>query len=188
MNGNYVDSSGYPTSFFPFLPWELQYNQEHAGSGSSCQVKPCGAEFAIWPGPLVPDPARNRALILYGEIWRSPTYSGWVSIGEGIAIWQDGKITRPVIDPGTAYPTLMWQGSAVGFTSGWVVSGDTLYTYGNKGVFLAEDTQIAARTPGQCHHRQCVDLLRRKQCLEFKRGGCGDGVQWGGRGQFGFLR
>ncbi|MGD0361823.1 MAG: DUF4185 domain-containing protein [Bryobacteraceae bacterium] len=144
LNGNYVDASGYPTSFFPFLPWELQYNQEHAGSGSSCQVKPCGAEFAIWPGPLVPDPARNRALILYGEIWRSPTYSGWVSIGEGIAIWQNGKITRPVISPGTAYPTLMWQGSAVGFTSGWVVSGDTLYTYGNKGVFLAEDTQIAS--------------------------------------------
>ena len=73
LNGNYVDSSGYPTTFFPFLPWELQYNQEHAGSGTNCQVQPCGAEFAIWPGPLVPDPARNRSLILYGEIWRSPT-------------------------------------------------------------------------------------------------------------------
>ncbi len=143
LNGNYVDSSGYPTTFFPFLPWETQYNQEHAGSGSNCQVKPCGAEFAIWPGPLVPDPAHNRSLILYGEIWRSPTYSGWISIGEGIAIWQNGKITRPVIQPGTKYPTLMWQGTDVGFTSGWVVNGDTLYTYGNKGVFLAEDTQIA---------------------------------------------
>jgi len=144
LNGNYVDSSGYPTTFFPFLPWELQYNQQHAGSGTSCQVQPCGAEFAIWPGPLIPDPARNRALILYGEIWRSPTYSGWVSIGEGIAVWQDGKITRPVIQPGSMYPTLMWQGSAVGFTSGWVIVGDTLYTYGNQGVFLGENTQIAA--------------------------------------------
>lgn len=143
LNGNYVDSSGYPTTFFPFLPWELQYNQQHAGSGTSCQVQPCGAEFAIWPGPLIPDPARKRALILYGEIWRTPPYSGWVSIGEGIAVWQNGKIIRPVMRPGTPYPTLMWQGTDVGFTSGSVVSGDTLYTYGNKGAFLAEDTEIA---------------------------------------------
>jgi Domain of unknown function (DUF4185) len=142
LGGNYVDSSGYPTTFFPFLPWELKYNQEHAGT-SSCQVQPCGAEFAIWPGPLIPDPARNRALILYGEIWRTPPYSGWTTIGEGIAVWQNGKITRPVISPGTPYPTLLWQGSAVGFDSGWVVSGDTLYTYGNKGAFLSENTQIA---------------------------------------------
>ena len=143
LTGNYVDSSGYPTTFFPFLPWELKYNQEHAGSGTSCQVQPCGAEFAIWPGPLVPDPARNRALIFYGEIWRSPTYSGWVTIGEGVAVWQNGKITRPVMRPGTTYPTLMWQGTDVGFDSGWVVSGDTLYTYGNLGGFLIENTQIA---------------------------------------------
>jgi hypothetical protein len=143
LNGNYVDSSGYPTTFMPFLPWELEYNSEHAGSGTNCQVQPCGAEFAIWPGPLVPDPARNRALILYGEIWRSPTYSGWINIGEGIAVWQSGKITRPVINPGTTYDTLMWTGTDVGFTSGWVVVGETLYTYGNQSEFLAENTQIA---------------------------------------------
>jgi len=144
LTGNQVDSSGYPTTFFPFLPWELKYNQEHAGSGTSCQVKPCGAEYAIWPGPLVPDPARNRSLILYGEIWRSPTYSGWVSIGEGIAVWEsDGTITRPEMAPGTKYPTLMWQGDDVGFDSGWVVVGNTLYTYGNQGEYLSENTQIA---------------------------------------------
>jgi hypothetical protein len=143
LNGNHVDSSGYPAAFMPFLPWETLYNQEHAGTGTSCQVQPCGEELAIWPGPLVPDPARNRALIFYGEIWRSPTYSGWVTLGEGIAVWQNGTITRPVINPGTQYPTLMWTGSQVGFSSGWVVQGDTLYTYGNQGEFLAENTQIA---------------------------------------------
>ena len=143
LDGNYVDSSGYPATFFPLLPWEQKYNQEHAGSGTNCQKQPCGAEFAIWPGPLVPDPARNRALILYGEIWRSPTYSGWVSIGEGIAIWQNGKFTRPVMRPGTTYPTLMWQGTDVGFTAGWVVAGNYLYTYGNQGGFLIENTQVA---------------------------------------------
>ena len=141
LNGNYVDSSGAPAQFFPFLPWETQYNAEH--SSSNCTATPCGAEFAIWPGPLVPDVARNRALIFYDEIWRSPTYSGWINIGEGVAIWQDGKITRPVVNAGSQYPTLMFTGTQVGFSAGWVTSGDMLYMYGNLGGFLIEDTQVA---------------------------------------------
>jgi hypothetical protein len=141
LSGNFVDSSGNPAEFMPFLPWETAYNAAH--NPNNCTASPCGANIAIWPGPLVPDPARNRVLIFFGEIWRSPGYSGWVSMGEGIAIWQNGVITRPVVNPGTTYPTLMWTGSQVGFDSGWTVNGDTLYMYGNKGGFLIEYTQIA---------------------------------------------
>jgi hypothetical protein len=141
LTGNYVDASGEPAQFFPFLPWEKAYNAAH--SSNNCSATPCGAEFAIWPGPLVPDPARNRALIFYGEIWRSPTITGWINIGEGVAVWQNGKITRPIVNPGTMYPTLMFTGTQVGFSSGWVVSGDTLYMYGNMGGFLIENTQVA---------------------------------------------
>jgi hypothetical protein len=141
LGGNYVDSSGAPAEFFPFLPWEAAYNAAH--DSSHCTAKPCGANIAIWPGPIVPDPARNRALIFFGEIWRSPGYDGWISMGEGVGIWQDGKITRPVVSPGTQYPTLLFQGSQVGFTSGWVVSGDTLYLYGNQAGYLIENTQVA---------------------------------------------
>ncbi len=141
LSGNYVDSTNAPTPFFPFLPWETKYNAEH--SSKSCTVTPCGAEFAIWPGPLVPDTARNRVIIFYDEIWRSPTITGWVNIGEGVAIWENGKITRPVVNPASPYPTLMFTGTQVGFSNGWVVSGDTLYMYGNLGGFLIEYTQIA---------------------------------------------
>ncbi len=141
LNGDYVDALGDPTQFFPFLPWETAYNAAH--NSKSCTATPCGAEFAIWPGPLVPDVARNRVFIFYDEIWRSPTISGWINIGEGVAIWQNGKITRPVVSPGTPYPTLMFQGTQVGFSSGWVISGDTLYMYGNLGGFLIENTQVA---------------------------------------------
>ncbi len=141
LNGNYVDSSGAPAAFMPFLPWEAAYNAAH--NSNNCTADPCGANIAIWPGPLVPDPARNRALFFFGEIWRSPTYSGWISMGEGVAIWQNGTITRPVVAPGTQYPTLLFQGSQVGFTSGWVVSGETLYMYGNQSEFLSENTQVA---------------------------------------------
>lgn len=140
LDGNYLDSTGVPTEFLPFLPWEAAYNAAH--SSSNCQVKPCSAEFALWPGPLVPDPARNRALIFYTEIWRDSNEPGWTTIGTGIAVWQNGKITRPIINPGATFPTLMWTGTAVGFSAGWVVSGDTLYAYGNQSEFLAENTQI----------------------------------------------
>jgi hypothetical protein len=141
LNGNHVDSSGAPSEFMPFLPWEIAYNKAH--NSNSCTADPCGANIAIWPGPVVPDPARKRILFFFGEIWRSPTYSGWISLGEGVAIYQDGKFTRPVVSPGMKYPTLLFQGTQVGFTSGWVVSGDTLYMYGNQSGFLIENTQIA---------------------------------------------
>lgn len=141
LSGNYVDSSGAPAAFFPFLPWEAAYNTAH--SSGNCTAKPCGANIAIWPGPIVPDPARHRALIFFGEIWRAPGYTGWISMGEGVGIWQNGKITRPVVSPSSKYPTLLFQGTQVGFTSGWVVVGDTLYMYGNQGGFLIENTQVA---------------------------------------------
>ena len=64
-------------------------------------------------------------------------------MGEGVGIWQNGVISRPVVSPGSQYPTLLFQGTQVGFTSGWVVVGQTLYMYGNQGEFLSENTQVA---------------------------------------------
>jgi hypothetical protein len=63
LNGNHLDSSGAPAEFMPFLPWETAYNTAH--SSSSCTEDPCGANIAIWPGPVVPDPARNRILFFF---------------------------------------------------------------------------------------------------------------------------
>ncbi len=140
FNGDYLDSRGVPTEFMPYLPWEAQYNAAH--SSKNCTATPCGAEFAMWPGPLVPDAARNRALIFYTEIWRVPGQSGWTTIGTGIAIWQNGKITRPVVNPGTQYATLSWTGSQTGFAGGWTIIGDTLYAYGCSAGFLVQDCAI----------------------------------------------
>jgi hypothetical protein len=140
LNGDYLDATGVPTEFMPYLPWEAQYNAAH--NSKHCTANPCGAEFVMWPGPLVPDPARNRSLIFYTEIWRSPTITGWKTIGAGIAIWQNGKITRPVVNPGTQYPTLIWTGSQTGFAGGWVIISDTLYTYGCSAGFLVQNCAI----------------------------------------------
>ena len=140
LNGNYVDSTGVPTEFMPYLPWEAAYNAAH--NPKNCTATPCGAEFALWPGPLVPDPARGRALIFYNEIWRITGQSSWTFIGAGVAIWQNGKITRPVVNPGTKYDTLMWTGSQTGYAGGWVVKEDTLYAYGCAAGFLVQNCSI----------------------------------------------
>ena len=140
LTGNYLDSTGVPTEFLPFLPWEIAYNNAH--SSSNCTETPCGAEFALWPGPLVPDPAHNRALIFYGEIWRVTGNSTWTSIGTGIAIWQNGKITRPVVNPGSPYSTLMWTGTETGYSNGWVTIGDTLYMLGCTAGFLVQNCAL----------------------------------------------
>ena len=141
LNGNYLDSTGVPTEFMPYLPWEASYNAAH--SSSNCTDTPCGAEFAMWPGPLVPDPARNRSLIFYNEIWRVAGQSTWTEIGVGIAIWQNGKITRPVVNPGTKYPVLMWTGAQTGYAGGWATVGDTLYAYGCAAGFLVQNCSVA---------------------------------------------
>jgi hypothetical protein len=140
LSGNYLDATGVPTEFMPFLPWELDYNAAH--SSKNCTASPCGAEFAIWPGPLVPDPARNRALIIYNEIWRVTGQPSWTGVGVGIAIWQNGKITRPVVNPSARYTTLMWTGSQTGYAGGWVTVGDTLYAYGCAAGFLVQNCSV----------------------------------------------
>jgi hypothetical protein len=140
LSGNYLDSTGVPTEFMPYLPWEALYNAEH--SSKNCMATPCGAEFAMWPGPLVPDPARNRALIFYNEIWRVTGQSSWTEIGVGIAILQNGKVTRPVVNPGSQFSTLMWPGSQTGYAGGWVTAGDTLYVYGCAAGFLVQNCSV----------------------------------------------
>jgi len=140
LNGDHLDSTGVPTEILPFLPWEAKYNAAH--DSNHCTAQPCGAEYALWSGPIVPDPARNRALLFYDEIWRVPGHSGWKTIGESIAIMQNGKVTRPVVNPGAQYNTLIWTGTQTGYTGGWVTQGDTLYAYGCYPGFLVQNCSV----------------------------------------------
>jgi hypothetical protein len=38
---------------------EQAFNNVH--QGNPCQQQPCGARWALWPGAIVADTARNRA-------------------------------------------------------------------------------------------------------------------------------
>ena len=141
LNHDYLDNTGVPTEFMPFLPWEYQYNQAH--NSNHCTAAPCGANLAIWPSAMVPDLVRKRALIFYTEVWRNPAQPGWTTLGTGIAVLSvTGTITRPMENAGSQYPTLMWPASVNGFGGGAVVVTNTMYMLGCVSGYLVQNCQL----------------------------------------------
>lgn len=143
LERDYLDRAGVPAEFLPYTPQELIYNYTH--DPAHCTEEPCGAEVAMWPGPMADDPARRRALVFYTEIGRVPGQDGWKTIGGGIAVvTANGSVVRPVARPNTPYPTLMWQGEdEVQFNSEALVIGTGLYVYGARREFLTQHAQLA---------------------------------------------
>ncbi len=142
LNHDLLDITGAPAEYLPYLSWEATYNYEH--DKNHCTAKPCGAEFAMWDGPVVPDPARKRTLFFYYELWRSPTIQGWDTVGTGIAVLDStGKITRPIENPRSKTPTLMWGPNDLAYNAGAIVVNDIMYAYGCTGGVLVMNCQIA---------------------------------------------
>lgn len=141
LDHDWVDSTGAPAEFLPYTKQERRYNYTH--DSRHCTASPCGAEFAMWPGPPVADTANDRVLYFYGEIWRAPNYPGWKSVGVGIAVGTPGGgVVRPIEDPGSRTPTLMWGNGELGYDNGALVDGDTLYAYGCAAGFLVMNCDV----------------------------------------------
>ena len=142
LQHDHLDGTGAPTEFLPFTRKELRFNRLH--DPNHCQREPCGAEFALWAGPVVPDPTRGRVLFPYMKIYRIVGQFGWTTVGTGIAVWTPGgPVIRPIESPGSPEPTLMFAGNEVGFTGGSLVEGDTLYSYGCFPGFFVQNCELA---------------------------------------------
>lgn len=142
LDHDHLDSTGAPAEFLPYTKAELAYNDAH--DPAHCTASPCGAEIAMWPAQVVADPARNRVLFFYSELWRLSGQPTWTTLGEGIAVWRPGgAVVRPVENPGSKTPTLMWSASEVGYTNASTVVGDTLYSYGCRAGFLVMNCSVA---------------------------------------------
>lgn len=145
LDHDIADANGVPEEFLPHTPQELAFNARHAGSGTHCQVKPCGLEDSLWNGPLVTDQANDQMLSFYSSLIR-PVANGWKTLGFGIAtISSDYTVTRPIENPASKYPTLLYVGSDYGPNAALTV-GDELYTYFCKGGFLIENC-VLGRAP-----------------------------------------
>ncbi len=142
LTNDHLDGTGAPTEFIPFTRRERRFNKLH--DPNHCQQQPCGAEYALWAGPVVPDPQRNRVLYFYMKIYRVIGNPGWTTIGTGIAVWTPGSpVVRPIESPGSPDPTLMFLQDEVGFTGGSLLEGGALYSYGCYPGFLVQNCQLA---------------------------------------------
>lgn len=127
-----VDSVGAPTMILSLTADEQAFNLAH--SGNPCQQQPCGARFALWPGPIVVDPGTNHALIFYSLVSALPGAFNFQGLGNSIATWQDfsGQPQRPAINPivVAGHPDLLFSQDEPGFGSAALIQSGTLYAYG----------------------------------------------------------
>jgi len=149
LNGDQLDSSNLPTQFIPFTAQEAFFNSQHAGSKKSCQVKPCGEGLAIWPGPIVYNPANQQVIIPFVQVVRGGPISGFKIVGGGISVGTvtaNGFVmTRPVQSTGSN-PALMWPKGSQIFTDQAFLYNGYYYAYGTKKVFVTDD-DLLARVP-----------------------------------------
>lgn len=123
-----TDGLGAPVQFLPMRDDELAFNEAHAGE--DCE-EPCGAHLVLWPGAMVPDPARDRALVFYYEIYVEPGEWNFDSVGTGIAVWDqlDEPPQRPESSPGAEYPTLLFHVPEPGFGVAALADDGWLYAF-----------------------------------------------------------
>jgi hypothetical protein len=124
------DATGAPTMLLSFTASEQAFNTAH--EGNPCQQQPCGARWALWPGAVVADPARSRALIFYQLESVQPGNFNFAAVGYSVAVWQDfaGQPQRPNINPGAQHPDLLFGQNDPSFGTAAFAVGDTLYAYG----------------------------------------------------------
>jgi hypothetical protein len=127
------DSAGAPAMLLSYTAAEEAFNTAH--QGNPCQQQPCGARWALWPGPVVADPARNRALVFYQLVMAGNGNFNFAAVGYSVAIWQSfsSQPQRPTINPNTEHPDLLFGQNAPDFGSAAFADGDTLYAYACNG-------------------------------------------------------
>jgi hypothetical protein len=132
-----TDAKGAPREFLPQTAEEQAFNFAHSEvlRGKDQCEEPCGARWALWPGPIVEDADRGRALIVYTKIYGEPGEWNFHSVGIGLATWAglDKPVERPEISPGAPHPTLLFQQNEPSFGSAAVVKDGYLYLFGCHG-------------------------------------------------------
>lgn len=130
------DSAGAPAMLLSYSAAEISFNTAH--QGNPCQEQPCGARWALWPGAVVEDTARSRALVFYQLVMAQPGNFNFAAVGYSVATWQNfaDLPQRPVINPGADHPDLLFGQNAPSFGAAAFARGDTLYSYGCNGSIL----------------------------------------------------
>jgi len=129
-----VDQRGVPRTLIPYTPAEVA----RLAADSTLEI-------GLDPGPMIEDPARRRALVVYTKNVGRKFKWGSDRVGSSIAVWTDpdSAPVRPVLRPGTAEPTVLFQADELLPSTGAVVRGDTLYLYATKPIFCSNSVMVA---------------------------------------------
>jgi hypothetical protein len=127
LNRDQVDSTGVPERFIPFTAEEQNFDDTHNSSHCTAPTY-CGASLALWPGPIVYNPANKQVIVPFGEIVRGGGITGFQGVGAGLAvgtIMPNGyfDLQRPIQNPGATHPTLLWGQGEQGFTDASFILG-----------------------------------------------------------------
>ena len=132
------DSVGAPRLFLQPTDAEAVFNAEHATTDQ--------ARWVLWPGAVVDDPARNRALVFYVKVLAYPGPFNFQGVGASLAVWTDltRSPERPTVMPGRPDPRLLFGPGEPALGEGAVVVDDLLYAFDCRG---ADKACIVARVP-----------------------------------------
>jgi len=124
-----ADTAGETIELLPFTKAEKDYNDRHV-DGPNC-IEPCGARWALWPGPLVSDPERNRSLLFYQKINARPGDLNFFGVGKSIAVWNygDPHPIRPLINVSADDPTMMFFPGTPQPGTAALVDGELVYAF-----------------------------------------------------------
>ena len=128
------DAVGAPGEFLPQTDEERSFNDAHRGD--NCLEAPCGARWALWPGALVEDPERQRALVFYSKIHAETGDYNFYGVGNSIAVWHsfDQVPERPLVAPGSVEPTLLFGQDEIEPGSAALVVDGLLYACATQGL------------------------------------------------------
>lgn len=144
-----VDDAGAPAYFVAPTDDEWAFNRAHRGE--NCAEPPCGARWAVWPGTMVFDEARSRALVFYGLIYAEPGDFNFRGVGSSVAVWNsfDELPRRPVVSPRAEHPTLLFGENEPPWGTGAALVDDqlTVFGCGEKDKGLAPPCRLARVAP-----------------------------------------
>ncbi|MFO0549628.1 MAG: DUF4185 domain-containing protein [Polyangiaceae bacterium] len=129
--GDFVEeheaTSGAVAYFLPETDDEARFNSAHRGD--PCEETPCGDRWAIWPGAMVFDEERQRALLFYGLVFVGEEA---LAGGQSLAIWDDpaSPPRRPAFHPDSDHPTLLFPEGELPVGAAALIEGDELFAFG----------------------------------------------------------
>jgi hypothetical protein len=160
--GTNEDAAGAPKEFLPQTVEEHAYNDAHRGD--PCKETPCGARWALWPGALIWDAERSRAIAFYSKLHAEPGDFNFYGVGSSLAVWYrfEDPPARPQLRPGADDPTLLFGPDEPGFGSAALVVEQWLYAYACQLDGFSKPCRLA-RAP--------LDRVTERSAWEFFTGG-----------------